>query len=93
MEICSIRGIDMEALTMAIMGAVNILCFMIGAKVGQQVAKGEEVKLPSVSPLEAYREHQNKKEAEMEQDRIDTILQNIESYDGTSNGQKEVPRG
>lgn len=83
----------MEVLLLAVMAASNILCFMIGAKVGQQVAKGEEVKLPSVNPLEAYREHQNKKEAEMEQDRIDTILQNIESYDGTPNGQKDVPRG
>ena len=83
----------MEVLLLAVMAASNILCFMIGAKVGQQATKGEEIKLPSVNPLEAFREHQNKKEAEMEQNRIDTIMQNIESYDGTSNGQKDVPRG
>ena len=83
----------MEVLTMAVFGAVNIFCFLIGAKVGQQVAKGEEVKMPSVNPLEAYKKHEAKKEAEMEQSKIDTILQNIESYDGTPNGQKDVPRG
>ena len=83
----------MEVLLVLTVGAMCIGCFIIGAKVGQQVAKGEEIKLPSVNPLEAFREYQNKKEAEMEQNRIDTILQNIESYDGTSNGQKEVPRG
>ena len=80
----------MEALLLIIMGAVNILCFLIGAKIGQAVAKGEEVKLPSVNPLKAYRERENRKEAEIEQVRINTVLQNIESYDGTSNGQKEV---
>lgn len=83
----------MEVLALAVMGAVNVLCFMIGAKVGQQVTKGEEVKLPSVNPLEAYRKHEAKKEAEMEQNRIDTILRNVESYDGTPNGQRDVPRG
>lgn len=81
----------MEALLLLIMGAVNVACFMIGAKVGQAVAKGEKVEMPSVNPLEAYREHRNKKEAEMEQDSMNTILQNIEVYDGTSNGQKDVP--
>lgn len=83
----------MEVLTLAVFGAVNIFCFMIGAKVGQQVAKGEAVRLPSVNPLEAIREHQNKREAEREQDRIDIIMGNVESYDGTPNGQRDVPRG
>ena len=82
----------MEVLLLAVMAASNILCFMIGAKVGQQVAKGEKVELPA-SPLKAYREHEARKEAEIEQSKLDTILSNLESYDGTSNGQKEVPRG
>ena len=77
-------------LALAVFGAVNIFCFMIGAKVGQTVASGEKVEMPTVNPLKAYRERENRKEAEMEQDRINTVLQNIESYDGTSNGQKEV---
>jgi hypothetical protein len=81
----------MEALLLLVMGATNILCFMVGARVGQKVEKGEEVKLPSVNPLEAIREHQEKKEAQREQDAMETILHNIEAYDGTSNGQKEVP--
>ena len=83
----------MEVLTLAVMGAVNVLCFLIGAKVGQQVSKGEEVKLPSMNPLEAYKKHEAKKEAEMEQNRIDTIMRNIEVFDGTPNGQRDVPRG
>ena len=77
-------------LLLAVMGAVNLLCFVIGAKVGQTVTKGEDIELPSVNPLEAVREHNVKKKAEIEQDRIETILRNIETYDGTSNGQKDV---
>lgn len=72
------------------MGIVNVLCFVIGAKVGQAVSKGEEVKLPTVNPLEAVREHNAKKEAEIEQSKIEKIMQNIERYDGTGRGQQDV---
>ena len=84
----------MEALLIiAAVAASNIVCFVIGAKVGQAVSKGEEVKLPTVNPLEAYRANKEKEEAQRQQDRIDTILQNVESYNGTAAGQKDVPRG
>lgn len=83
----------MEVLLLAVMAASNIVCFLIGAKVGQTVNKGEDIKLPTVNPVEIAREHREKKEAEMEQDRINTILQNIEAYDGTPFGQEDVPRG
>lgn len=81
----------MEVLLLLVMGMTNILCFMIGAKVGQKVVKGEEIKLPTLDPMEAYRKHQEKREAEKEQDRLDAIMRNIESYNGTADGQKEVP--
>ena len=71
-------------------GALCIGCFVIGAKVGQKVSKGEEIEVPSVNPFEAYRKHEAKREAEKEQEKIDTIMQNIECYDGTSKGQKDV---
>lgn len=68
-----------------------MLCFLIGAKVGQAVTKGERVELPNISPMQSVRDHRAKKQAQMEQDRLDTILRNIESYDGTSRGQEDVP--
>lgn len=80
-------------LALAVFGAVNIFCFMIGAKVGQTVASGEKVEMPSMNPIEAIKEHREKKEAEMELDRINTIMRNIDRYDGTADGQEEVPRG
>ena len=81
--------IDMMLIILAV-GALCIGCFVIGAKVGQKVSKGEEIELPSLNPLEVYRKHEAKREAEREQDKIDTIMQNIECYDGTGRGQKDV---
>ena len=81
----------MEVLLLAVMGLVNIACFMIGAKVGQTVASGEKVKLPTINPMEIARENQERREAAREQDRVNAILRNIEGYDGTGRGQEDVP--
>lgn len=83
----------MEVLLLLVMGVTNILCFMIGAKVGQKVVKGEVVELPSLDPLKSYREHQDRKEAQQVQKAVDVIMQNIEAYNGTADGQRDVPRG
>jgi hypothetical protein len=82
----------MEILLALTVGALCIGCFLIGAKVGQKVNKGEDIELPTVNPFEAYRKREAKKEADKEQERIDTILRNIENYDGTSNNQIDVGR-
>lgn len=83
----------MEIALVFVVGAMNIMCFVIGAKVGQSVSKGEEVKLPTINPMEIVQEHRAKQEAKKEQSRIDTIMKNIENYDGTGKGQEDVPRG
>ena len=80
----------MEVLLAITVGAICIGCFLIGAKVGQTVSKGESIELPSVNPFEAYRKNEAKREAKAEQDRIDTILRNVDNYDGTGRGQEEV---
>ena len=81
----------MDVLLLLVTGAVNLLCFLIGAKVGQTVVKGERVEMPSVSPLKAVREKEAKREAQKEQERLNAILRNIEGYDGTSRGQEDIP--
>lgn len=83
----------MEILIMLICGTLNIACFLIGAKVGQKVQRGETIELPTVNPAKLIEERREKKEQEKTQEKIDTILSNIESYDGTAFGQKDVPRG
>lgn len=81
----------MEVLLLLVMGLTNIVCFFIGAKVGQKVSKGEPIEIPNINPIQALREREDKKQAQWEQDRIDTIMRNIESFDGTSKGQEDVP--
>ncbi len=83
----------MDILSIFAIGALNIACFFIGAKVGQMSAKGETIKMPSVNPVDAWEHRKERKEAEREKDRVATILRNIENYDGTEIGQEDVPRG
>lgn len=85
----------MDILLVLAVGTLNIVCFLLGVKVGMSVVKGEPIELPSfpsLNPIKAYREFENNKQAEREQEKLDTIMQNIEAYDGTSSGQKEVSR-
>ena len=82
----------MEAVTILAIGFVCMACFVMGAKVGQTVSKGETIETPTVNPIKVIKEHRAHKEAEMEQSRIETIMQNIENYDGTSHKQEDVPK-
>lgn len=80
-----------QLILIIVIGTMNLLCFYFGAKVGQKVVNREEIKvLPN--PIKAYQKHQEKKEQEKETEVMDTILHNIDAYDGTSIGQKDIPR-
>lgn len=72
--------------------SLNVMCFFIGAKVGQKIVKGEPIELPQINPVEAIREQKQRRAEERKQRRLDAILHNIDTYDGTSNGQREVPK-
>lgn len=74
-------------------GCFCLLSFVVGAKVGMAVSKGEEIKTPTVNPFKAYHEREQKREAHKEQERLETIMRNIERYDGTGMGQEDVPKG
>ncbi len=80
------------AITMlfALFGGSNIVCFWLGAKIGQKVSRGETIETPNLNPMERIRQHQERKEAEREANKLETIMQNIERYDGTSAGQQDV---
>lgn len=73
-----------------LMGAMNLLAFLIGARTAQKADRGEEIKLPSINPMEVYKEHREQSEANKEQERLNTMLENINNYDGTGLGQKDI---
>lgn len=77
-------------LMLLMLGTLNIVCFFVGAKIGQKVVKGEEIKAPKISIPTPIQDYRKKKQAEYEQEKIDTIMQNVESYNGTPAGQKDV---
>ena len=67
---------------------INILCFFIGAKVGQKVSKGENIEIKS--PVQIVKDYQEQKEIEEEMNKFKTISENIDNYDGTPIGQKKL---
>lgn len=79
-------------LIILVSGTLNAVCFFIGAKIGQKVSKGETIEAPTLNPMKAIREREERKEADKESERLEIILQNIENYDGSPNGQRDVPR-
>ena len=81
----------MEILLILSTGLINVLCFLIGVKTAQQVNKGEPVEVPSINPMKAYGEKQEKKAYKEEQHKIDAIMSNVECYNGTSQGQRDIP--
>ena len=79
-------------LTVTVSAIVCICCFIVGAKVGQKVSKGEDIEVSLPNPFKAYQEREARKEAQREADKVNAILQNIDSYDGTGANQQDVPR-
>lgn len=80
----------MELVLVTLTGFLCICCFIIGAKVGQTVSKGEKIETPTLNPFKAIRENQARKEVEREEEKRNKILRNIERYDGTGKGQEDV---
>jgi hypothetical protein len=71
----------------------NLLCFIVGAKVGQKIVRQEKIELNPVKVVKnTITEHKVQKEKEAEDEYIKAILHNIDVYDGTSVGQVKVPK-
>lgn len=83
----------MEILLVLTIGTLCIVCFCIGAKVGQMVVSGDPIRMPKIDIMAAHREREERKAAERAQARADVIMRNIDRYDGTGLGQEDVPRG
>ena len=82
----------MELMLVAVMVLLvsqSALCMTVCFLLVRQLNTPEMPKFPN--PVKAIKEHKASKETKAEQDRISTILQNIENYDGTANNQEDVP--
>lgn len=75
-----------------VFGVFIMLSFVFGVKVGQMTKLGEKVEIKT--PIQAIKEHKENKqlerEAVKENELIEKMLENIEAYDGTGLGQKDL---
>lgn len=81
----------MDLLMLLAISVTHILCFLVGAKVGQQSARGETIRMPIIDPVAVMKAHEEKVEASHQQKKAEAILANVEAYDGTPAGQKDIP--
>lgn len=81
---------EMLAIVLAV-GAMNILCFLVGVQVRQKVDKGEPVKVTPPNIVAAVREHKQQVAEDAQRKHYDAIMRNVDSYDPYGGGQEEVP--
>lgn len=71
-------------------GIFIILAYTLGLKNGQKLKNDEEIKMPEVNPIKIVRNEIDAFEQRKKQDVYDTIMANIDNYDGTGLGQKDI---
>lgn len=70
-----------------------IVSFTIGAIIGQRVTKGKDITVNPVKIVkEATTERKEKKLEDLRTRQVNTMLNNIDNYDGSGLGQKEIPK-
>lgn len=82
----------METITLLFLfGVFIIVAYTLGLKNGQKLKNNEEIKLPEVNPVKIVKNEIETFEQKKKQDAYDTMMANIDNYDGTGLGQKDIP--
>lgn len=74
-----------------IFGVFIIVSYSLGLKNGQRLSKNEEVVVPNVNPIKAIADEKEKYEERKKQEIQEINSYNIDHYDGTGLGQKDIP--
>ena len=72
-------------------GIFIIVAYTLGLKNGQKLKNNEEIKIPEINPVKIVRNEIETFEQKKKQDAYDTMMANIDNYDGTGLGQKDIP--
>lgn len=75
-------------LLIATISILNIVCFFVGAKVGQKVVNNEPLEVPT--PMKMYEEYKEQAERKKELEELRINLENIDNYKGDGIGQKDL---
>lgn len=81
----------MTILIAILISTINLLCFYFGYKVGFKTNNKEEINLDRINPVKVIRNIEQNIESSKEQERMRIIAENIDAYDGTGLGQKDIP--
>ena len=82
----------MSLTDVVILMGFNLLSFVIGAKIGLNVSRKKDITLNPVKMVsDSIETHNEKKVANLEERKLKTMLENIDNYDGTGFGQKNIP--
>lgn len=83
----------MENYEVIMLCAINLISFAVGAKIGQGIIKGREITFNPVKAIKNdLKENKINKKEDLRRRKIETTLENIENYNGTGLGQKEIPK-
>lgn len=76
-----------------ILVVINIITLLIGVKIGMSVSNRKEITLNPVKAIKEHREEKiEKREADLKERQMETMLKNIDNYDGSGFGQQEIPK-
>lgn len=71
----------------------SVICFIIGAKVGQKVVRQEPIEINPIKAVnKAIEEHKEALIKDAEEEYFKAIYSNIDNYTGDSIGQVDIPR-
>ena len=83
---------DLEVILFCcIFGLFILASYTLGLRNGQKLAKREEITMPDINPVNVINKQIEIKEQKKEQDLFDIMMSNIDNYDGTGIGQKDIP--
>jgi len=83
----------MSFIELTILMLINLLSFTIGAKIGLSISKMKNITLNPVKMVsDSINDRKERKEKDLEERIYDTMIENIDKYDGTGLGQKQMPK-
>nr|DAP97840.1 MAG TPA: hypothetical protein [Caudoviricetes sp.] len=80
---------DITILILAVLTPIlSVFCFIKGYNIGARETNKPEIKLET--PMQKIERAKENKKAAEKRSRLNTLFENIENYDGSSKGQKEL---
>ena len=75
----------------SIFGLIIIAAYTLGLRNGQKLIKKEEITVPNINPIKIVEQIKETKENKKEQVAYDIMMSNIDNYDGSSLGPRDIP--